>query len=94
MQGGFPVIVALATLSCSAAVRSLLFRQEGGMGSQEESGGLVAVMLKYFSSQPRCTGEMGGHSQQTAFNVFPLMNYCKCPKGEREGHNLPGLLKK
>lgn len=53
------------------------------MGSQEESGGLVAVMLKYFSSQPRRIGGIGGHSQQTAFNIFPFMNYCKCSKGER-----------
>lgn len=64
------------------------------MGSQDESGGLVAVMLKYFSSQPRCIGGMGGYSQRTAFNVFPLMNYSKCPKGERVGHNLQSLFKK
>lgn len=64
------------------------------MGSQEESWGLVAVMLKYFSSQPRCIGEMGGHSQGTAFNVFPLMNYCKYPKGEHKGHSLQNLLKR
>lgn len=36
MQGGFPVIAALA---CSAAVWSLLFRQEGGWEARRRVGG-------------------------------------------------------
>lgn len=66
------------------------------MGSQEESGGLVAVMLKYsFPPSQDVSGRgggMGGHPQRPAFNVFAFMNYYKRPKGGREGHDLQSLL--
>lgn len=58
MQGGFPVIVVLG---CSAAVWSLLFRQEGGGEARRVGVGCSDAEVQ-FSSQPRSIGGWNGRA--------------------------------
>lgn len=88
--------VFLSSLYSAALLQcGVCFSGKRGEGKPGEWG-LVAVMLKYSfpASQDLLGGGMGGHPYQPALNVFAFMNYCKCPRGEREGGDLQSLLNK
>lgn len=90
--------VFLSSLYSAALLQcGVCFSGKRGEGNPGEWGVGCSDAEVQFSSQPRSTGGgggMGGHPHQPALNVFAFMNYCKCPRGEREGGDLQSLLKK